>query len=112
MTTKAGFRGGAKAGSAKNAAPRKPAATVPTTVPKVRRVASQDEAFARSLAGKHDDGIVELPQEDLVDVNVPANFKLTDDNHIVHEYTAGEQKMRKSHAAHWYTVANGVKVLD
>lgn len=109
MATKAGFKGGAKKS---DATPRKPAATVPTTAPKVRRVASQDESFSRSLAAKIGDGTVEMAEEDLVDVNVPHRYTLTDDDHLMHVYMPGEQQMRKSHAEHPYSKANGVTVLS
>ena len=45
---------------------------------------------------------------DLVPVMVPKGFMLTDDNHQTHKYSAGPQRMRRDHAEHWYSKANGV----
>lgn len=70
--------------------------------PRARKAVDSATAVARAVTGISDD---KLPAEDeqMVKVNVREAFRLTDDGHHVHEYGAGPQEMRQSHAEHWYT---------
>lgn len=49
---------------------------------------------------------------DMVTVVSPRKFILRLDNHRVIEVREGAQEMERAHAAHWYAVANGVKLYD
>lgn len=54
--------------------------------------------------------LADEPDEDLVDVVVPAGFRLNHNGE--HEYQPGAQKMPRAHAAHWYAKAQGVRLAD
>lgn len=47
---------------------------------------------------------------DLVIVTVPKAYKLCLDGFHMREFKAGIQQMERSHAEHWYSVANGVAI--
>ena len=81
------------------------ATTKTTPAPRQRRVAPQPDAIAsRAIAGATEsDG-----DESTVRVMVPNAFRLTDDGHTIHDYAAGEQDMPASHAAHRWSLLNGV----
>lgn len=90
------------------AAAKQPAAKAEPVVK--RKVASltPEQMATRSIAGyKAPD-----TEEDLsvmVKVDIPHNFKLTDDGHISHPYAKGTGiSMPKAHAEHFYSIANGV----
>lgn len=48
--------------------------------------------------------------ESVVQVQVPNAFMLTDDQHRQIEYTPETDRMPKSHAEHWYSKAQGVRI--
>lgn len=75
---------------------------------KARKTVDPQAVMSRAIAG-YKSG--EEKQEPEVEVNVPKAFKLTDDGHIMHNYSVGRQKMPKSHAEHFYSIANGVTIL-
>lgn len=79
--------------------------------PKPRKVVDQQAQLSRAIAG-HPAAYDPAEDEPKVLVNVPRPFKLTDDGHILHNYTSGQQLMPKSHAEHFYAVAHGVTLVD
>jgi len=48
--------------------------------------------------------------DDIVTAVVPKNFNLTDNQHRLFEYEAGVIDMPRSHAEHWFAVAQGVSI--
>jgi hypothetical protein len=78
------------------------------TAPKTRNTVDPSVLVARALTGNkpvNDDA----EPEPTVKVNIPRTFKLTDDNHVIHQYNAGpNQDIPVSHAEHFYSIANGV----
>lgn len=96
MATKAGYKGGAK----KDQVPAKPRKTVDP-------LAVMSRAVAGYQAGENP-----ADAEPKVTVDVPRDFNLTDDGHLVTSYKAGRQKMPRSHAEHFYAKANGVRVVE
>lgn len=48
--------------------------------------------------------------DDSITVVVPKPFILNADDGKQHTYQAGTQEMPRSHAEHWWSVANGVAV--
>jgi len=53
-----------------------------------------------------------LAAEDKVRVFVPKAFKITLDDGDMVDIAAGEQKMPKSLAEHWYSKVNGVEIAE
>lgn len=58
------------------------------------------------------DQVAEANKEGTVLANVEKPFKLTDDNHVVHSYVAGANKMPRSHAAHWFAKVHGTTIVE
>lgn len=60
-----------------------------------------------------DDQHVEQPtKEEVVTVLTPKTFRLTLDNGTMVEYKAGNPTMPRSHAEHFYSIANGVSIKE
>lgn len=59
-----------------------------------------------------DDGSGEPLTDGRVMVNVPTAFKLTTDDHRVHEYPSGRMPMLSDHADHPYAKAHGVTKIE
>ena len=62
--------------------------------------------------GTPETGKVEVADElvDTVTVTVPKAYKLRIDNHQLIDVAAGIQEMERSHAEHWWSKAQGVKI--
>lgn len=69
---------------------------------RVRQVESLDEAPAAESA--------QVETEEKVTVIIPADYRLTLDNSAEVHYKAGVDEMPVSHANHWWSKAQGVKV--
>lgn len=76
---------------------------------RVRKTVDPTTIANRSMAGYKGEPIGD---EEQVEVDIPHAFKLTDDGHVTHDYSAGHHSIPRSHAEHPYAIANGVKLLD
>ena len=56
--------------------------------------------------------VVEKVKTDKVTVTVPNGFELTIDHNTTITIRPGIQEMEKSHAGHWYSIANGVVIYE
>lgn len=56
--------------------------------------------------------VVEKVKTDKVTVTVPNGFELTIDHNTTITIKPGIQEMEKSHADHWYSIANGVVIYE
>ena len=83
-----------------------PAAAEPAA--RARKTVDPQVAAQRAIAGNN----VEPGEAELVLVKIPKAYRLIDDGHIEHRYAAGMFKMRRDHAEHWYSKANGVTVEE
>lgn len=88
-------------------------ATQTTPGARPRRRAFADTPEDVSPAGQGAVRLAEKEDEDpMVMVTITRDFKLTSDDHVVHEYRAGTDEMPLSHAKHWFARnAGGVKLL-
>lgn len=69
-----------------------------------RRAADPNAVATRAIAGR----ALNETEAKMVKVNVPTSFKLTDDNHEIHNIAAGTTELREDFANHFYAKANGV----
>lgn len=75
--------------------------------------ASPDSGAAQppaAVAGYIESQRPEVADEVTVTVTVAKAFKLRIDHHSIFDYQPGVQEMPLSHADHWYSKANGVKI--
>lgn len=92
----------------KTVAPRRPMPNTTRVGSSGEIVENGDEVKVNLATTAGDD----LEDEEEVTVVVPKDFTLTLDNRQQVQYRAGVQEMRLSHAAHWWSRAQGVKVYD
>ena len=79
---------------------------------KVEAPAEQEaEAKVEATAEQEAEVKVEATAKKMVTAIVPKNYRLMLDNHSVIEIKAGTQEMEESIAKHWYSIANGVKII-
>lgn len=95
--------------TAKKTAPQRRPLPNTTQVRDSGAVVERGEEVKIQLPSVVDD---EDPDEEMVTVVVPHRFMLTLDNRQTRTYEAGVQEMRVSHASHWWSQAQGVKVYD
>lgn len=90
----------------------------PAPGPKAPRVIKNDAVAnmpapakpAGPAVGGAYDGPIE--EDDMVTANVPHAYRVRIDHTTQYEYSAGAQKMPRSHAEHWYSKAHGVTVVE
>jgi hypothetical protein len=96
-------------------------ATRKTLIPQDPRATGIDPLAADSVAKttavptestQTADQVAEANKEDTVLANVEKPFKLTDNNHVVHNYVPGANKMPRSHAEHWFAKVHGTAIIE
>lgn len=75
-----------------------------------QRAADEAEAIRATKSSAAKIEAEKLAAKDLVTVVIPKSFNLMLDTHEVVRYVDGVQEMPRSHAEHWYSKVNGVRI--